>query len=423
VTAEQFRAPLGIDDTRIDVALLTLEAEGFVLRGQFTGSGGATEWCERRLLARIHSETLQRLRKDIEPVSAADYLRFLVEWQGLGERASGEAALVAALERLEGFAAPAAAWEESILPQRVADFEPQMLDRLCAAGRIVWLRLGARGEARAPVRHTPIVFVPRSAARTWRAFATRASDEHLSEAARTVRNTLRGEGALFFGDLPVRRLPREDLRAALAKPSRGLAHADTFAGLRVLITPQRAHPRRRRIEDAGRWVLLRDIGDTGKADRGRAFRPDSSDPNAVEHIARALLRRYGVVFHKVLEREIALPPWRELLRVYWRLEARGELRGGRFIEGFAGEQFALPEAVGLLRELRRHPRAVAPVRIAASDPLNLTGILLPGERIPGRLGAEVEMHRQQELQLSDQEFEEPPAGAMPFKAEIKRLSQ
>jgi len=145
----------------------------------------------------------------------------------------------------------------------------------------------------------------------------------------------------------------------------------------VLITPQRAHPRRRRIEDAGRWVLLRDVG--------------APEPDAAEHVAHALLRRYGVVFHKVLEREIALPPWRELLRVYWRLEARGELRGGRFIEGFAGEQFALPEAVGLLRELRRHPRAVAPVRIAASDPLNLTGILLPGARVAGRLGAEVEM--------------------------------
>jgi ATP-dependent Lhr-like helicase len=395
VTAQQLGAPLGIDALSIDTALLMLEAEGFVLRGSFTNTE-TTEWCERRLLARIHSETLHRLRKDVEPVNAADYVRFLAEWHGLAERGSGEAALVAALERLEGFAAPAAAWEASILPQRVADFEPQMLDRLCAAGRVVWLRLGARGEARAPVRHTPVVFVPRSAARMWRAFAPRIEDEQLSEGARTVRNTLRAEGALFHDDLlDATALSPEDLRAALAElVAGGLVHADTFAGLRVLITPQRAHPRRRRIEDAGRWVLLRGAGEGGNgAVGGRAFRPASSnpDPDAVEHVARALLRRYGVVFHKVLEREVALPPWRELLRVYWRLEARGELRGGRFIEGFSGEQFALPEAVGLLREVRRHPRSGPPVRIAAGDPLNLTGIVLPGERIPARLGAEVEM--------------------------------
>jgi ATP-dependent Lhr-like helicase len=260
----------------------------------------------------------------------------------------------------------------------------------------VWLRLSARGEARAPVRATPIVFVPRNAARTWRAFAPRMEDERLSEAARTVRNTLRGEGALFFDDLlDATSLPAEELRAALAElVAAGLAHADTFAGLRVLITPQRAHPRRRRIEDAGRWVLLRDLDDakrTFRSDSSVSERASKPDPDAIEHIARALLRRYGVVFHKVLEREVALPPWRELLRMYWRLEARGELRGGRFIEGFSGEQFALPEAVGLLREVRRHPRAGAPVRIAASDPLNLTGIVLPGERVPARLGAEVEM--------------------------------
>jgi ATP-dependent Lhr-like helicase len=132
------------------------------------------------------------------------------------------------------------------------------------------------------------------------------------------------------------------------------------------------HPRRRRIEDAGRWVLLRD--------------PGEPEPESVEHIARALLRRYGVVFRKVLEREVALPSWRELLRVYWRLEARGELRGGRFVEGFAGEQFALPDAVGLLRELRRRPRELRELDIAAADPVNLTGIVLPGERIPARVG-------------------------------------
>jgi ATP-dependent Lhr-like helicase len=373
VTAGQLGGPIGLDAGEIEGALLALEAEGFVLRGAFTAHGAA-EWCERRLLARIHAETLQRLRRDTEPVAAADYVRFLVEWQGLGEPAQGEAALVSALERLEGFAAPAAEWEESILPRRVRDFTPEMLDRLCAAGRVVWLRLGARTEARAPVRHTPIAFAPRVASRVWRAFAPRASEDGASEAARAVRNALRCEGALFFDDLlEASALTAETLRAALAElVASGAAHADTFAGLRALVTPQRAHPRRRRIEDAGRWVLLRDVTDP--------------PPDAVEHIARALLRRYGVVFRKVLEREVALPPWRELLRVYWRLEARGELRGGRFVDGFAGEQFALPEAVGLLRELRRRPRGSATIHVAAADPVNLTGILLPGERIAARPG-------------------------------------
>jgi ATP-dependent Lhr-like helicase len=233
-----------------------------------------------------------------------------------------------------------------------------MLDRLCAAGRIVWLRLGERSDARAPVRHTPIALVPRSAARTWRAHAPRAEPDRVSDTALVVRNTLRGEGALFFDDLlDATALPADDLRAALAElVACGLAHADTFAGLRALIAPQRAHPRRRRIEDAGRWVLLRDAGEPGA--------------DGVEHIARALLRRYGVVFRKLIEREVALPPWRDLLRVYWRLEARGEIRGGRFVERFAGEQFALPEAVGLLRELRRHPREARP--IASGLPIRST---------------------------------------------------
>jgi ATP-dependent Lhr-like helicase len=199
----------------------------------------------------------------------------------------------------------------------------------------------------------------------------------LSTGARAVRDALRCEGALFFNDLlDAAALPADDLRAALAElVAAGLAHADTFAGLRALIAPQRARARRSRIEDAGRWVLLRDVVEPAA--------------EAAEHVARTLLRRYGVVFRKVLEREVALPPWRELLRVYWRLEARGELRGGRFVEGFAGEQFALPEAVGLLRELRRRPHAGATVCVAAADPVNLTGIVLPGERIAARLGAEV----------------------------------
>ncbi|HKT30947.1 MAG TPA: DEAD/DEAH box helicase [Gammaproteobacteria bacterium] len=415
VTVAALTELFALPANEIEPALLALEAEGSVMRGQFNpqvplpplppgegwGEGANTrpaqnEWCERRLLARIHHYTLKRLRSEIEPVTPADYLRFLFEWQGVvGERAEGQAALAAVLEQLEGFSAPAASWEADILPARVGDYAPYQLDQLCAGGSIAWLRLSAprvnADEHHAgPVRNTPIAFVSREALPHWRALASLPDDGtlNLSHGARAVHDALKHRGALFFTDLVNETgLLRTQLEAALAELTAcGLATADSFAGLRALIAPAAKRAplarsfryRLRRggppgVNEAGRWSLVPARAVTGDA---------PADGEALAHLAEVLLRRYGVVFRKVLERESGLPPWRELLYIYRRLEARGEVRGGRFVDGFAGEQFALPEAVGALRDTRRREKTGELVSVSAADPLNLVGIVTPGARVP-----------------------------------------
>lgn len=396
VTVVALAEMFGLTATEVEPALLALEAEGSVMGGRFTPNSTDTEWCERRLLARIHRYTLKRLRREIEPVTPADYLRFLCEWQGVtGERAEGSGALAAVLEQLEGYSAPAAAWEQDMLPARIADYAPYLLDQLCAGGAVAWLRLNtprANGDEHqaGPVRNTPIAFVAREALPRWRALAD--SPDHgvfnLSHGAQAVYSALKQCGALFFADLVQETgLLRTQLEAALAELAAcGLATADSFAGLRALITPlaKRAplsrsfRYRLRRgqppgVNEAGRWALTPARTVSGDA---------PVDAEALIHLAEVLLRRYGVVFRKVLERESGLPPWRELLYIYRRLEARGEVRGGRFVDGFAGEQFALPEAVGALREVRRREKLGELVSVSAADPLNLVGIVTPGTRVP-----------------------------------------
>ncbi|MBA3564142.1 MAG: DEAD/DEAH box helicase [Gammaproteobacteria bacterium] len=396
-TPDGLSAPLGLPPTAADRALLALETEGFVVRGHFMRPDGPIEWCERRLLARIHRYTLKRLRSEIEPVPPAVYLRFLLEWQGLGEeRPEGDQALTAALDRLEGFSTPAAAWESDLLPVRVRLYLPQMLDAQCAAGCVVWQRLGAgsgNGEQRSgPVSNTPIALLARGDAAHWQVFAPPAvpAEIKLSVPARTVADALSRDGASFFSDLVQSTgLLRTQVESALAElVAWGLVTSDLFAGLRALTRPVgkrpgfgRAAARGRRgatgVDAAGRWVLLKRTDAAAAAVPERERRAES-----VEHIAWTLLRRYGVVFRRVLERESGLPPWRELLRVYWRMEARGELRGGRFVQSFSGEQFALAEAVAALRKIRREGGDGRLIAVSAADPLNLVGIITPGERVP-----------------------------------------
>ncbi len=397
VTASALASMLGLARSELDAALLALEAEGGVMRGRYTEGATETEWCERRLLARIHRYTLKRLRSEIEPVTPADYLRFLFDWHGVGaERTEGQAALAATLEQLSGFSAPASAWEQDILPARVLDYAPYMLDQLCAGGSVAWMRLvpprATDEERRAgPVRGTPIAFVERDALQHWRTLAEMpdVTAINLSHGARAVHDALRSHGALFFSDITKHTgLLRTQVEAALAELTAwGLAAADTFAGLRALITPASKRPtlshsiryRMRRgaapgVDEAGRWALV-----PRQAVAGEGM---SADAEALTHLADVLLRRYGVVFRKVLERESALPPWRDLLYIYRRLEARGEVRGGRFVDGFAGEQFALPDAVGALRETRRREKIGELVSVSAADALNLVGIITPGQRLP-----------------------------------------
>ena len=369
----------------VAVALTALEREGYVLRGRFTPGAEEEEWCERHLLARIHRYTVRRLRREIEPVERRDFLRFLFDWQGLSQAARGEGpeALASRIEQLEGYPAAAAAWEEELLPARLKRHDGAWLDALCRSGRLVWARLAARRNVGAgPVRGTPILLLPRRHLGLWMSLAGQPEAQP-SPRARRVLEALERQGALFFDELQEQaHLLRSELEEALGElVALGLVNADGFAGLRALLTPAAKRPPRRRgpfiggMADAGRWALL------------RGPQAGAADPDALEHVARVLLRRYGVVFWRLLEREADwLPPWRELLRVYHRLEARGEIRGGRFVTGISGEQFALPEAVALLREVRRRPPSGELIRVSGSDPLNLAGTLLPGEKVPALAG-------------------------------------
>jgi ATP-dependent helicase Lhr and Lhr-like helicase len=392
----------GLPAGEIAAALAALEVEGFAFRGRFLPID-EDQWCERRLLARIHRYTIKRLRAEIEPVAARDFLRFLLTWQRVAAdaRMEGPEAIEPVVEQLEGFAAPAAAWESEILPARLAGYEPEWLDDRCLAGRVTWRRIGSRngygngGERRpAPVRSTPIVLLARRNAQFWSG-RTPPDEIPLSPRAEMVAEAIRAHGASFFDEMigATGLLPSQ-LEEALAElVALGVVNSDSFAGLRALLVPsgeRRPGPngrRRRRtvkfgMEDAGRWALARP---------GRVV-PDPArvGPEAAEHVARTLLARYGVVFWRLLEREADwVPPWRDLLRVYRRLEARGDIRGGRFVAGFSGEQFALPEAIGMLRDARRKAPSGALVSLSGADPLNLVGILTPGARLPALTGNRV----------------------------------
>jgi len=388
--------PLALPASAVALALTRLEAQGYVLRGRFSPGASEDEWCERHLLARIHRYTVKRLRREIEPVELADCMRFLADWQHLsaGTRMQGRESLGRLVEQLEGFQAAATAWESDLLPARLKDYGSTWLDELCRSGRIVWTRLSGRLKASGgPVRGTPIVLLPRRQLGAWHALASDAPAPELSSRAQRVFDCLQTHGALFFDELQHdAHLLRSELEDALGElVAVGLVNADSFAGLRALLTPASKRSRTARrtrggafiggMADAGRWALVRKpvAGDVA----GHAVLPIE----ALEHIARVLLRRYGVVFWRLLAREADwLPPWRELLRVYHRLEARGEIRGGRFVAGVAGEQFALPEALALLREVRKRPLAGELLAVSAVDPLNQLGTLLPGSKVPALPG-------------------------------------
>jgi ATP-dependent Lhr-like helicase len=346
----------------ISTDLLALESQGRILRGRFTPGAREIEWCDRRLLARIHRYTLSRLRAEIEPVAAADFLRFLTHWQHVaGEDAvRGAEGVLAVVEQLEGFELPAIAWEHDVLPARVADYGAEQLDRLCYSGRVAWGRLSA--GTRAPLRTSPIALLMRQAAHA--VIPEPSGSPSLSREATAVLTALAQRGASFFHELVAATglLPALVERALAELAGAGLATADGFAGLRALLARQ--DKRRHLIEAAGRWSLF--------------ARGDAS----IESTARTLLERYGIVLRSLLARESNLPPWRDLVRVYRTLEARGEIRGGRFVAGFGGEQFAAPDAVGRLRAVRKAERTGERVVLSAADPLNLVGILTPGSRVP-----------------------------------------
>ena len=550
VTASAMADRLALPPTLVEAGLTRLEGEGQVLRGRFTpaaagdGDGKEIEWCNRRVLARIHRLTIGSLRREIEPVSTADFIRFLLRWQHLapGTQMHGADGLLQILKQLQGWEISGAALEREVVARRVASYDPELLDRLCLSGEVMWGRLsphpafespasirsapadngrsqprGARGRppgatlrpsagqsGRAPARsgpgtsqfgpvagpsgarsgqsRPPRTPLPASAAggrpgsrsgpagalvgatgdrpatphaqrgtagaRPARVRPTRvapitlflradadwllaaagrggagADDAALSHPAREVRDALAGRGASFLPELvrATGRLPSEVEDGLWELVAAGLVSADGYDNLRALVDPKRrrgegrgraARPR----HAAGRWALL-DTGEPAGPDAGpnaphpvpagpdggagaptvAAMSADADDEARRRHdeqvarFARQLLDRWGVVCRDLAARETLAPPWRDLLRALRRMEARGEIRGGRFVAGVVGEQFARPDAVELLRVVRREEAPPDPVRVSAADPLNLTGVLLPGPRVSALSGGTVEL--------------------------------
>jgi len=395
VTVAELAAITALSPTQIAAGMALLEGEGFALRGRFDPGCADEQWCARRLLVRIHSYTQQRLRKEIEPVTAQDFMRFLLRWHHVtpGMQREGRAGLVSVVEQLQGFEVPAGAWEEDILRARIAGYRREWLDQLCLSGDVVWGRLRARDDPEAGAasrgasstsRATPVTLVLR-ADLPWLLQAGRGDvqpAEPLSGATREVLDALRARGALFISDIVAitRRLPTEVENALWDGVARGLITADGFAAVRgLLFRRQWANTARRRglrrgssgrADGEGRWSLLPDAASV-----------DDRDALA-EAVAEQLLARWGVVFRDVVARETLAIPWRDVLWALRRMEARGTARGGRFVTGFIGEQYALPEAVERLRAVRKIGRSGEVVRLSAADPLNLAGIVTPGPRIP-----------------------------------------
>ena len=395
MTAAALMERTGLRGSEVAIGLALVEGEGFVIRGHFDPGISDEQWCARRLLVRIHSYTQQRLRQEIEPVTAQDFVRFLLRWQRVapGTQREGRAGVAATIAQLQGFEIPAGVWEETVLPSRVAGYRSAWLDELCMSGEVAWARLKVRDEpgATGPPRSsssasraTPVTLVMRSDL-PWLLQAVRGDAQPLepaSGATLDVLDALREHGALFTSDVVAlaRRLPSEVETALWDGVARGLLTADGFSAVRRLLVSRglaRSRQYHRGLRHGvsgyssgeGRWSLVPRMTSVAEHDA------------LSEAIAEQLLVRWGVVFRDVVARETIALPWRDVVWALRRMEARGTARGGRFVTGFAGEQFALPEAVDQLRAVRRRERSSEVVRVSATDPLNLAGILLPGPRI------------------------------------------
>ncbi|MCS6319203.1 MAG: DEAD/DEAH box helicase, partial [Nitrospira sp.] len=401
-TAMDLSRTLHLSESDMQTTFMRLESQGHLLRGRFSPhasqtTGDVVEWCHRRLLARIHRLTIGRLRKEIEPVTAAEFMRFLFQWQHAapGARLHGEAGLLEVVTQLGGFEAAASAWESQILRVRMAKYQPEWLDRLCLSGALMWGRLTPHprlmqelnpvsGRRVIPTRVAPVSLFAREdgpvlLAAAGEELAHLDLSARLSGSAQAVRRCLQERGASFFSELlhGSRLLASEVEDGLWELVAAGLVTADGFDNLRALIDPKRrraeASDRSRRPRHVGgRWSLLRSR---------EGCQPPSS--SLTEPVARRLLQRYGVVFRDLLGRESMVSSWRDLLVCYRRLELTGEVRGGRFVTGFTGEQFALPGALEALRALKKRPGAATQqeIKLSAADPLNLAGLILPGPRI------------------------------------------
>ena len=382
-TISSLAEKLALPPDAIEASLLRLEVQGQVLRGHFRYREGEIEWCNRRILARIHRATIGHLRREIEPVTALDFERFLQTWQHVSPHGQlhGADGTLQIIRQLQGYEIPASAWESEILARRIAKYNPESLDELCFSGEVMWARVSphpaiAQNRRVRPTRIAPVTLFLREDADWLMYGAGQADSSGLSHPARDVLHALERNGASFFVDLTrhTKRLASEVEDGLWELLAGGFVTADGFDNLRALIDPKRRRgegrgSKKRPRHAAGRWALLRHIDGTITAEEH------------VHRFAQQLLMRWGVLLRDLLTRETLAPPWRELLPVLRRMEARGEIRGGRFVSGFSGEQFARPEALDLLRAIRREGNNREIVPVASADPLNLTGIILPGPRV------------------------------------------
>jgi ATP-dependent Lhr-like helicase len=388
-TVETLSRDLGLQPNLIESALGALEVEGYVLRGHFDPDLTDTQWCARRLLARIHRLTLDSLRRQIAPVSTEELLRFLLDWSHLtpGAQVFGRDGVLAVIEQNQGFEIPAVLWEQMIFPARVAEYNPRWLDELCLSGEVVWGRVRA-GASRDASWILPISLVLREDL-DWLRLAEPLSDD-LSSDARLVLSTLSSRGALFFKEIvsASRLLPTQAEEALWELVGSGLISGDGFGAIRSLTSPNREKAERLRRRLRRRGIKPYPTNPGG----GRWWEMKSDQAEAGHDLpelwARQLLERYGVFFRDLLTRETAAPRWKDLVPIYRRMESRGEIRGGRFIAGVGGEQFALPEVVDRLRQARDEKSKVGAIHaspfviISADDPMNLVGILTPGPKVP-----------------------------------------
>ena len=381
--AVELSSNLGIEKSEQELALLALENEGFVFRGRFTPGFDGEEWCERRLLQRIHKYTLEGLRQSIQPVSVQDYMRFLFKLHRFDEKPTGPESLMKVLDDLEGFEAPAAAWETEIIPARISDYDPSWLDVLCMAGKIRWNRFdtpkSVNKTTKSPVKSTPIALIDRTNSFLWKTISFKKSvEQEFSSTTESVYQDLMQNGASFFDDLVQRtKLLKAQVEKSLAELTYyGLVSSDSYTGLRALLTPEYNKPsengRRRRkasfgIEHSGRWEINKFDDFDEKVKLNFEY---------LEKLVFIYLKRYGVIFRNVLEKESLVPPWRVLIRVLKRLEMQGKLRGGRFIAGVSGEQFAKVETIDQLRKVRKEKKNEDLIVLSAADPINLLGTVI-----------------------------------------------
>lgn len=383
ISRAQLAEDFFLEEDRIQRALLSLQNEGFAIL--MKDAAIADFWCERRLLARIHRYSREQRRRAVKPVSPAAFMRFLVRWHAMDDAGANPDQ---ALSQLQGWCAPAAIWEHSLLGARCGDYSPDQLDQRFLSGQLAWFRpLSVTEQAATIVSATPLTIVPRRDIREWLANRSQAVKITDSSAAK-LHGLLEKNGAMFTSDLEhASGLLQPQLEGALKTLiAAGLVTSDAFSPLRWLLRPETQKLRRSRKArhhapylPVGRWSLS---GETGSQQTERP----GSDQHRLAVICHSLLRRYGVVFRAVIQREALLPPWRDLLNYLRRMEDRGEVRGGRFVDGFSGEQFALPEALGLLRSSMEPIEKGKFTVISACDPLNLGGVILPGVKTPAVSG-------------------------------------